>query len=62
MGRSSILIISLLLSLDYGIRVTNYFNMARVVLDTILCRLSFHGNEEDDDVHFFKAASWDTVY
>lgn len=42
MGRSSILTISFLLSLDYGIRVCAYFNMAKVVLNTIMCRLGYN--------------------
>ena len=49
MGRSSILTISLLLSVDYGLRVGAYFNMAKIFLNTIICRFSFNEYSDEED-------------
>ena len=37
-GRSSIILLSLLLSLDYGLRICPYFILAQTVVETITCR------------------------
>ena len=58
MGRSSILLISFLLSVDYGIRICTYFQMAIIVINTTLCRLAFQGPEAPP--HWFAAhLNWD---
>ena len=56
MGRSSILLISLLLSIDYGIRLSPYYVMARQALQAVVCRVGF----EDVD-KWFSGHSWDEV-
>ena len=48
MGRSSILIISFLLSISYGILVCAYFNTTKLVLNTIICRLGYDPESEYD--------------
>lgn len=40
MGRSSILFISFLLSVDYGIRVGTYTALATLVIQALMCKLS----------------------
>lgn len=45
MGRSSIISIAFLLSLDYGIRICAYFNMGIKVVIAATCRFSFDKRE-----------------
>jgi len=40
MGRSSIIFISFLLSVDYGLRISTYMNLGRTVVETLTCRLA----------------------
>ena len=58
MGRSSILLISFLLSIDYGIRVCTYFQMATIVLNTTICRMAYDG---PDTELWFNNLSWSDV-
>ena len=53
MGRSSILLISLLLSIDYGIRLSPYYVMARQALQAVICRVGF-----EDENSWFSGHSW----
>ena len=39
-GRSSIVLISLLLAIDYGVRISTYFNMATTVMLATTCRIA----------------------
>lgn len=41
MGRSSIIFISFLLSVDYAIRICAYFNMGKRVVEASICRATF---------------------
>ena len=59
MGRSSILLISLLLSIDYGIRLSPYYVMARQALQAVVCRLGFDDVASSND--WFSGHSWDEV-
>ena len=40
MGRSSILLISLALSLDYGLSIYTYYEMAYSTMNITICRLA----------------------
>lgn len=65
MGRSSILLISFLLSVDYGIRICTYFQMATIVLNTSICRLAFNPEPRgfNPQVHWFSnELTWENVY
>ena len=66
MGRSSILLISFLLAIDYGIRISTYFQMATVVLQTIICRLAFNEpttvpQPGEEDYWFSSSIEWSQV-
>ena len=41
MGRSSIIFISILLSIDYGFRVSTFIELAWSVIQCLLCRLDY---------------------
>ena len=55
MGRSSILAVSLVLSVDYGFRICTYISMARYVLQATMCRLTFGPDEHSKHV-------WEDMY
>ena len=50
MGRSSIIFISFLLSVDYGFRVGTYTESAAQVIRSLLCRLNFSWFKEHFDL------------
>ncbi len=52
MGRSSIVVISLLLSIDYSIRICAYFNMGKKVIEALMCRLSLHDEQSWAYYHY----------
>ena len=53
MGRSSIIFISTFLSVDYGLRVGTYISLATLIIQALMCKLSYNWFD-DHSQHIFR--------